>query len=277
MRIDLHVHHTHGMTDANDLLSRLNAAGFDGCAVMSESPLPFLEPTGVLNPEQRLKNVMEFTKGHDTLFPFFFINPTDQDAIEQVDMAVEAGIAGFKIICASHMPNDPRAVPTYLKIASVNKPILFHSGILYDGKNASGNYNRPCGFEVLLKIPKLRFALAHISWPWTDECISVYGKFCNYLECFSHENAAEMFVDTTPGTPRLYRRDALTKLLEQHPSVAKHIIWGSDCRTGNYNTEGVLSTRNRDECIYRELGYGQDFLDDLYGNNFFRFLNGPEA
>ncbi len=56
-------------------------------------------------------------------------------------MAVEMGVSGFKIIFQYCYPYDKRVIPLYERIAYHNKPLLFHSGILYDGKNTSGNYN----------------------------------------------------------------------------------------------------------------------------------------
>ena len=273
MRIDLHVHHRPNVTSTGaDMVRNMNAAGIDKAVVLTEAPNVVVNGR-LMSPTERIQRTMDFIgEEKDALLPFYFINPTEQDAVQQVDLAVEMGCVGFKIICRDHMPNDPRAIPTYYKIASVNKPLLFHSGILYDGNNASGNYNRPCNFEVLLSIPKLRFALAHISWPWTDECIAVFGKFQNYLSKAGSANAPEMFVDTTPGTPPRYRRDALAKLLDMH-NAQDQIIWGTDCNT-DYSTDYAQSIRTRDEGIYQELGLGKEFLDKLYYKNFMRFLTG---
>ena len=52
--------------------------------------------------------------------------------------------------------------------------------------------------------------MGHCSWPWYDECIAVYGKFLNGVA--NDQDAPEMFFDLTPGTPRIYREDLLTKL-----------------------------------------------------------------
>lgn len=275
MRIDLHVHHRPGVTTTgHEMVQNMNAAGIDAAVVLTEGPTVAVNGR-LLSPVERIQRTLDFIGGEKALMPFYFINPTDSDAVKQVDLAIEMGCMGFKIICHDHMPNDPRAIPTYYKIAEVNKPLLFHSGILYDGSNASGNYNRPCNFEVLLSIPRLRFALAHISWPWTDECIAVFGKFQNYLSKAGTENAPEMFVDTTPGTPPRYRRDALAKLLDMH-NAQNQIIWGTDCDT-DYSTEYAQSIRARDEGIYQELGLDNAFLDKLYHQNFMRFLTGQTA
>lgn len=273
MRIDIHVHHHTALTGTTPdaLLAKMDRAGIDGGVILSESPVPLWEQT-LLPAKERMERIMAFTKGYDTLYPFFFIDPTEPDALDQVDRAADLGIRGFKTICTHFFPDDPRAVPVYHRIAETGRPYLFHSGILYDGSNASGNFNRPCNFEVLLSIPRLRFALAHISWPWCDECIAVYGKFQSYLELSGDPNAPEMFVDTTPGTPPLYRKDALAKLLDM-PDAEKHILWGSDNKTIEYSPEYSMEIRSRDEPIYRALGRDDAFLDDLYWNNAQRFLN----
>jgi len=85
--------------------------------------------------------------------------------------------------------------------------------ILYDGKNASSSYNRPCNFECLLSIENLKFALAHISWPWTNECDAAYDEFNNTLDRFrklGEDYNTEMFIDMTPG---IYRKHDIVKLI----------------------------------------------------------------
>ena len=74
----------------------------------------------------------------------------------------------------------------------------------------------------------LRFALAHVSWPWVDECLAVYGKFLNALTR-RRELSVEMFIDTTPGTPRIYRQEVLTKLMTIGYDVEHNILFGTDC------------------------------------------------
>lgn len=280
MRIDLHVHSSwvsqkdEAVVSPEELMNRLHQAGLDACVVLSHSAIPSIEHEP-MSARERIDRVMEFTKDHEELIPFFFIDPTEGDAVEQVDYAVKAGIRGFKIICNHFFPNDPRAIPVYHRIAQADKPLLFHSGILYDGKNASSNYNRPVNFEVLLSVPNLRFALAHISWPWCDECIALYGKAAHHRRYHTDSNPAEMFVDITPGTPKAYRKDALSKLLDMDEAKT-HVMWGSDNCVNTYQASYSQYIRDMDEEIVADLGLGDDFLADLYANNFMRFLNGSK-
>ena len=281
MRLDCHIHSKISDRELTDIIPALNAGGFDGGFVFSQSPSRGLHD-GAPPAEERMDAVLKLCDGHKYLFPFFFIDPTECGALEQAELAVKKGIFGFKVICSSHFPCDERALPVYRAIAKSNKPILFHSGILYDGRNASGNFNRPCNFEGLLSIDGLRFALAHVSWPWTDECIAVYGKFNNAL---SHSKAGapagEMFIDLSPGTPRPYRKNVLDMLLFAGYNIKTNLLYGIDSSIGGYGSGYAKDILSYDESLfdgyYRDGGmFGrkldEDFLDRLYYLNALRFI-----
>lgn len=265
MRIDGHVHIEDGAVEPERLLTEMAQAGIEGACLISApsySPIP---------PAERLDHLLAWTKGHSTLFPLFWIDPTAVDAVEQVELAVTAGVAGFKIICSTHPPDDARAMVTYRAIAAKDKPILFHSGILWDGQPSS-LFNRPAAFEALLDIPRLRFTLAHMSWPWIDECVAVYGKFLNAT--LHREDAPELFVDMTPGTPVIYRAEALTKFFTVGYDVADNMVFGSDTETPCYNVKWVNEWQARDRAILDRLGIGPDVVANVLGNNAWRWLKG---
>ena len=271
MRIDCHVHTTYGEVTQETFLSRLNQAGVDGGIIFSQSPSRF--GGSEISPKERIENVLEWTKDHKWLFPFYFIDPTGETAMDEVDLAASMGIKGFKIICSTHYPSDPRAVPVYQHIANKGLPILFHSGILYDGKNASGNYNKPTEFEVLLSIDNLRFALAHVSWPWTDECIAVYGKFNNSLKKGGDRAAtAEMFIDICPGTPFIYRKDMLEKLLLTGYDIEDNVLWGVDSNANDYGTDYALRIFEFDDKAFDDLQISREVKNKIYYENVLRFL-----
>ena len=275
MRLDGHVHSIVDYTDQQELIRAMNKAGFDGGLVFSHAPksVSLLGEKATPSNKERVEAVIKYTSGHKYLFPFLFLDPTEPDAIAQVETAVELGIIGFKIICAKHFPCDDRAMPVYKKIASLDKPILFHSGILYDGKNPSGNYNRPCNFEGLLEIEKLRFALAHVSWPWTDECLAVYGKFQSYLLHSGDKNAAEMYIDVSPGTPPIYRRDVWKKIFFIGYNIKSNIIYGIDSGVfGCYDSDYANTVVNADKAIFKEFLIDDDYWDHICNKNIFRFL-----
>ena len=275
MRLDAHVHCVEGAADPVRLLCEMRAARLDGGCVISIPPRFWRKGKLVALPAaERLERLLAVTRGQPTLFPLFWVDPTEPDAVRQVEHAADAGAAGFKVICSAHAPDDPRALPVYRAIATRNKPVLFHSGILWDGR-ASSAYNRPAAFEPLLDVPRLRFALAHMSWPWLDECLAVFGKFQNALSV--RDDVAEMFIDLTPGTPPIYREEALTKLFTIGYDVANNVLFGSDANVGTYNVKWSLEWQERDQSILDRLGIGADVAANYFGVNLQRWLSGARA
>jgi predicted TIM-barrel fold metal-dependent hydrolase len=262
--LDGHIHIREGDVDGRSLLAVMNQAGMEGGLIIS------LPPWSSMPAPARLDNLMRWTAGSATLFPFFWIDPLEPDAGEQVEAAVERQAAGFKVICDHFPPGDPAALEVYRRISAHGRPILFHSGILWDGK-ASAPYNHPEQFEPLLEVANLRFSLAHISWPWCDELIAVYGKFLN-ARTSRPELSAEMYVDLTPGTPPIYRREALTKLFTVGYDVGQNAIFGSDCYTVGYNGPWTREWVQRDNGIYDELGLEPAVRQAVFGENLKRFL-----
>jgi predicted TIM-barrel fold metal-dependent hydrolase len=127
------------------------------------------------------------------------------------------------------------------------------------------------GFEPLLEIPNLRFALAHVSWPWCDENLAVYG-FWNSRKHHG-TTSAEMFIDTTPGTPRIYRREVFNKIFTIGYDIENNLIFGTDCSNDyspNYAKE--ILAMDKDALDYANVSPGH--REKYYGKNILRFLNG---
>ena len=271
MIIDGHVHMGSGEKDPALFMQRLAEADMDGAAVISlPPPAAFPGITELSSAPERLDDLLSFTEHHDTLYPLFWVDPMESDAVEQVAEAAAQGVAGFKVICNNYDVADPCAMKVFRIIAEQDKPILFHSGILWDGM-ASSRFNRPLQFEALLEIDGLRFTLAHISWPWCDELIAVYGKFLNAYDR-RPDLGVEMFVDLTPGTPAIYRRDALTKLFTVGYDVENNVIFGSDSEASDYNVGWSREWIDRDDKIYEQIGVGKEIHQKIYRDNLLRFL-----
>lgn len=253
-----------------DFEQKLGEAGVRGGVILSLRPSSFIKDSGWHGFEERLDYALDFCDGHDDLYPFYWIDPTEKSALDQVDEAVRRGVAGFKIICNHFYPGDPRAMPVYHTIARHDKPILFHSGILWDGAD-SGIYNRPVGFEALLPVSGLRFVLAHVSWPWYDECIAVYGKFQNTYAT-GGKNNSEMYIDLTPGSPPIYRRDVITKLFTVGYDIADNLIFGTDSNTEEYNVAWTKEWVERDTALMNELGVDAKTQKKVFSGNLLRFL-----
>ena len=270
MILDGHIHIYQGNIGKTNFVSRLKRARVEGGIVISLPPPSFTWVASNTSAKDRLENLFFWTRQGKYFFPFFWIDPVEKNALRQVDMAVKKGVAGFKIICNTFFPGDRRALRIIKAIAEREKPILFHSGILWDG-SASSRYNRPVEFEALLDVIGLRFALAHISWPWCDELVAVYGKFQHALSVRRHQGV-EMFIDITPGTPPLYREEALRKVFNTGYYVENNVIFGSDGVVFEYDYTWTQQWIKRDNAIYKKLNLPQRFLKKVYGENLKRFV-----
>jgi len=274
MILDCHIHIKSGEIDP-DFNKKVLSAGVDGGVLLSLCPDSFSYMSEVkdFSPQERVNNVMNWSKKFPNFYPFFWIDPLEEDALEQVQMAKEEGIKGFKVISNNFYPYEDRPMEVYTAIAKENLPILFHSGILYDGTDSS-RYHRPTGFESLLEIADIRFALAHVSWPWHDELIAMFGKFQNTKNVKRSNYNVDMFIDLTPGTPIIYREEVLTKLHKVGYDVKNNIIFGTDCQADNYRADYAKEWIDRDNKIYEKLNLDDGVVNKIYKDNLLRFING---
>ncbi|MBR5140515.1 MAG: DUF5596 domain-containing protein, partial [Clostridia bacterium] len=178
------------------------------------------------------------------------------------------GVAAFKMICQDYYVYDEPSMTVLKEIARLGKPVIFHTGILWDGA-VSSNYNRPLNWEHLLDIDGLKFSLGHCSWPWIDECVALYGKFLNAL---NNGKNAEMFFDITPGTPEIYRKELFTKLYYAGYNSGDNIMFGTDSNANKYRAEWVGPWLDIDRKILDELGVSLENREKMYHDNLLRFL-----
>ena len=276
---DMHIH-TWGMNiDSKKLLNDMEKAGVYGGCIFSEPPLLDNPDIGEVFKrgkcfEERMNTLKKWTKGYEgRLFPVLWIHPDEENIMDKVHIAAKKGVCGFKIICNDFYVYEEKALGILKEIAKINKPVFFHSGILWDG-GVSSKYNRPLNWEALMEIEGLRFSMGHCSWPWIDECIAMYGKFLNSL---TKRNTAEMFFDITPGTPEIYRKELLTKLYTIGYDVGHNIMFGSDAEADSYNGSWLEKWLKIDKDILLELGISKENFELLYHKNLMRFLGKDES
>ena len=254
-RFDMHIHCHTAPVDPQKLLRQLEECGIHGGIVMSHYPKE--SKSDGFDAETRMRQVLDICRNDpDRLFPVLWIHPHEPNALEVAEEAARRGIMGFKMICDDYY------------VSELDKPIIFHSGILWFGGDSS-KYNRPLNWECLVNVKGLRFSLGHCSWPWIDECIALYGKFLN---AYTEGMGAEMFFDTTPGTPAIYRRELLTKLYTVGYDVEDNVFFGTDCSADNYNAAWTQKWLDTDGIILQELGADDRLLGKMYHDNLLRFL-----
>ena len=91
-------------------------------------------------------------------------------------------IGGFKFhpTCQGFFPNDRMAYPFYEAMAEAKLPVIFHSGHSGMGSGLRGGgglrlkYSNPMFLDdVAVDFPDMTIIIAHPSWPWQDEALSV--------------------------------------------------------------------------------------------------------
>jgi predicted TIM-barrel fold metal-dependent hydrolase len=119
----------------------------------------------------------------DVLIPFASVDPHRPNAAEAVErLARDHGVRGFKFHpnIQAFFPNDRTFYPVYEAIEAAGVPALFHTGHSGIGTGLPGGggirlkYSNPMHVDdVAVDFPRLQIVLAHPSFPWQDEAISV--------------------------------------------------------------------------------------------------------
>jgi predicted TIM-barrel fold metal-dependent hydrolase len=159
----------------------------------------------------------------DVLIPFASVDPARPDALERVQRLIaEHGVKGFKFHpnLQAFFPNDERVYPLYEAIAAAGLPALFHSGHSGIGTGLPGGgglrlkYSNPmCLDDVAADFPGLKIVVAHPSFPWQDEAISI---------CLHKSN---VWIDLSGWSPKYFPE----QLVRYANSQLRHkVLFGSD-------------------------------------------------
>ncbi len=120
----------------------------------------------------------------DVMIPFASIDPHKgrMGAREARNLIENYQVKGFKFhpTAQGFYPNDRMAYKLYEVIAEYNLPMLFHSGHSGFGSGVRGGgglrleYSNPMHLDdVAIDFPDCPIIIAHPSWPWQDEALSV--------------------------------------------------------------------------------------------------------
>ena len=128
--------------------------------------------------------IIERARAHaDVLIPFGSVDPArGAEAVRMAKRQIEAGAKGFKFHPSSQAfePNDPAVYPVYEVLQEAGLPALFHSGQTGAGAGMRGGggirlkYSNPMYLDdVAVDFPDMPIILAHPSFPWQEEALSV--------------------------------------------------------------------------------------------------------
>ena len=194
------------------------------------------------------------------IYGLVFANPRAEGVIEEVERGItDLGLRGVKMIPDHWSPCDDLVMPIYAKMEELGRPIQFHSGILY-GFGDSSRFCRPVLYEALVNFPGLRFSLAHIGWPWVDECIAVFGRFRAAVGYDT--GASQMWIDTCRGTPDAWREEALRKAVPF--CGVERLMFGVDGSPESMAENAPVHARKDLDLLRNVLGLSQGQIETFF-------------
>lgn len=160
----------------------------------------------------------------DIMFAFASVDPTrGQVAVDEAKRLIAAGgIRGFKL----HPPlqqfhaNDPKVYPFYEVLNEAKLPVIFHTGHSGIGTGMPGGggvrlkYGNPMDIDdVAVDFPYMPIIMAHPSFPWQDEAISI---------CL---HKPQVYIDLSGWSPKYFS----PTLVQYANTLLKHkVLFGSD-------------------------------------------------
>jgi predicted TIM-barrel fold metal-dependent hydrolase len=159
----------------------------------------------------------------DIMIAFSSVDPTrGREAVVEARRLITAGTRGFKL----HPPiqgfhaNDRAIYPFYEVIAEARLPVIFHTGHSGIGTGMRGGggvrlkYGNPMDIDdVAVDFPDMPIVLAHPSFPWQDEALSI---------CL---HKPQVFIDLSGWSPKYFPQS----LIQYANTLLKHkVLFGSD-------------------------------------------------
>ena len=234
--IDVHVHleHTGETTDADEKAKAYFKGGADRRPeALAEYYRSRKMACVVFTVDERLTGrahlsneaVVELARAHpDVIIPFASLDPTrGPEAVRQAKRLVDEGvIRGLKLHppVQQFAPNDRVAYPLYEVFAGAKLPVLFHTGHSGIGTGMPGGggirlkYGNPMLIDdVAVDFPEMPIILAHPSFPWQDEAISV---------CL---HKPTVYIDLSGWSPKYFS----PTLVQYANTLLKHkVLFGTD-------------------------------------------------
>jgi uncharacterized protein len=159
----------------------------------------------------------------DVLIPFASVDPARPDAVERARRLIdEHHVRGFKFHpnLQAFFPNDRSAYPLYEVIAQAGLPTLFHTGHSGIGSGLPGGggvrlkYSNPIYVDdVAVDFPEMQIVLAHPSFPWQDEAISIAM------------HKPEVYIDLSGWSPKYFPPQLVRYA---NTLLKRQVLFGSD-------------------------------------------------
>lgn len=159
----------------------------------------------------------------DVMIAFASVDPTrGPAAVAEARRLIGLGVRGFKLhpTLQQFHPNDRIAYPFYEVVAEARLPVIFHTGHSGIGTGMRGGggvrqkYGNPMDIDdVAVDFPDMPIIMAHPSFPWQDEALSV---------CL---HKPQVFIDLSGWSPKYFS----PTLIQYANTLLKHkMLFGSD-------------------------------------------------
>ena len=176
-------------------------------------------------PQLTNDEVADFAAAHaDVAIAFASLDPhRGPEAVREARRLVESGrVRGLKLHppLQQFVPSDRLAYPLYEVFAEARLPVLFHTGHSGIGTGMPGGggirlkYGNPLPIDdVAVDFPEMPIIMAHPSFPWQDEAISI---------CL---HKPTVYIDLSGWSPRYFP----PTLVQYANTLLKHkVLFGSD-------------------------------------------------
>lgn len=195
----------------------------------------------------------------DIMIAFASIDPHKGKlgALEARRLIEEYGVKGFKFHppMQNFDPGDKLAYPLYEVINAYGLPAIFHTGHSGIGSGMRGGggirlkYGQPMLVDdVAVDFPDMKIILAHPSWPWTDESLSMA------------QHKANVFIDLSGWSPKYFP----PQIIQQANTQLKHkMLFGSDY---------PLITPDKWIAAALDAGFREDVMPAIMKDNAARVL-----
>lgn len=171
------------------------------------------------------KDVLQFAaENHDVAIPFASIDPhRGAEGVQDAKRFIAEGkVRGFKFHppIQQFFPNERVAYPLYEVIAAAKLPVIFHTGHSGIGTGLPGGggvrlkYGNPLPIDdVAVDFPDMPIIMAHPSFPWQDEAISI---------CLHKPN---VYIDLSGWSPKYF---SPTLIQYANTLLKNKVLFGSD-------------------------------------------------
>jgi uncharacterized protein len=171
------------------------------------------------------EEVVQFANDNrDIAIPFASIDPhRGAEGVQEAKRLLSAGVVrGLKLHppVQQFFPNDRVAYPLYEVFAEARLPVIFHTGHSGIGTGLPGGggvrlkYGNPLPIDdVAVDFPTMPIIMAHPSFPWQDEAISI---------CLHKPN---VYIDLSGWSPKYF---SATLIQYANTLLKNKVMFGSD-------------------------------------------------